>query len=198
MPHASSPSMSHRRFASRGRLGLVGFVLASLLAAIPVGAGADDFGVGPPNAGYRADSYIHTYCFDTGFDETTAARYAMGTSLDLDTDISDSEYSYCPSTVDVLWQEVNLAEGVRGSYSCRALNGNICDSAYVRLDVAEINEGSNDSWDTIKTACHEAGHSVGLIHGDLTDCMRNDEIPNTDVQYRRYNSHHKSHINGAY
>jgi hypothetical protein len=70
---------------------------------------------------------------------------------------------------------------------------------FTRGDPAEINIGNNDVEDLRKTLCHEVGHSVGLLHGALDDCMRNGEIPNTNVQYRRYNFHHRAeHINLEY
>jgi hypothetical protein len=73
-----------------------------------------------------------------------------------------------------------------------------CNAADVVLDPAEINIGDLNEEDTSKTACHEAGHSVGLTHGGNTGCMLNGPIPNGAVQFRRYSSHHIGHINAAY
>ena len=73
-----------------------------------------------------------------------------------------------------------------------------CTHSHVTLDPAEINIGGLDEEDTSKTACHEAGHSVGLIHGGVLDCMRNGEIPNGLEEWRTYEGHHRFHINSTY
>lgn len=166
--------------------------------ATPVSA--DTFGGGPPDEGFKADSALHTYCYGPNFnaDLQGHADYAMGTSLDADTDITGSKIA-CDASVDVEWLDANLPNGVTGQTVCTALNGNICLSYDVTLDPAEIDEGINDFWDRAQTACHEAGHTVGLRHGGTTDCMLSGEVPDTSVQYRRYNSHHKfDHINPNY
>jgi hypothetical protein len=171
-----------------------------LLLAAPSPVRGDTFGNGPPNEGYQADSALHTYCYGPGFNDNLEghADYAMGTSLDADTDIADS-FVACDASTDAEWLDMNLTDGNRGVYICTALVGSICFSSDVILDPAEIDEGTNDFWDRAKTACHEAGHSVGLRHGGTTDCMLSGEVPDTSVQYRRYNTHHRvDHINATY
>lgn len=189
---------------SRALLGILSMSLAiGGLLAQPGFATADDFAVGPPNSGYKGDSSIHTFCFGAGFDAALQnnANWAMGTSLDRDTDITDQFDTTCAQgATDVEWLDANLPAGVRGAYACQNMvNANTCNHAHVTLDPAEINIGSLDEEDTSKTACHEAGHSVGLTHGaGLTDCMRNGEIPNALEQYRTYNGHHIFHIDSTY
>jgi len=164
---------------------------------------ADDFAIGPPNAGWKGDSSIHTFCWGAGFDAALQnnANWAMGTSLDRDTDITDQfDVTCAEGATDVEWLDANLPAGTRGQYSCQVkVNADTCNHSHVTLDPAEINMGSLDEEDTSKTACHEAGHSVGLIHGAaFTDCMRSGEIPNGLEEYRTYNGHHTFHINSTY
>ena len=164
---------------------------------------ADAFGVGPPNAGWFADNATHTYCWGGGFNVALQnnAEYAMSVSLGNGTDITESFQGYnCTLATDVVWFDADLPEGVRGQYVCADfIGGDVCGQSTVTLDPVFLNQGDNDEEDTTKTACHEAGHSVGLTHSaTATDCMRNGEVPNADVQWRRCNQHHKDHINGHY
>ena len=89
---------------------------------------------------------------------------------------------------------------IRGSYQCIILSNGICNHSHVILDPAYLNGvGGDDDEDTTKTACHEAGHSVGLTHIDGgSDCMRNGELPFPDEIYYTFNPHHIAHINGAF
>lgn len=167
---------------------------------LPATVSADDFGIGPPTAGWYADSVIHTYCFSSSFnsDLENNADYAMQTSLQADTDIQ-YQFQTCATTTDVWWWDANLPGTTRGLHKCQVKsNPTTCDASYVTLDPAQINIGSDDEEDTHKTACHEAGHSVGLEHGGSIDCMLNGEIPNTLVQFRRYSGHHIWHIDVNY
>lgn len=178
---------------------LMGGLLALAVQTLP--AAADTFGHGPPDEGYEADSVIHTYCFEAAFDADLEehADYAMQTSIDVDTDVQDLFVGTCDSTVDVEWRDANLDPGVRGQYQCISLSGTICFASRVTLDPDELDEGFFDFWDRRKTACHEAGHSLGLRHGARKgDCMRNGEIPNTDLRWRRFNDHHIFHIDLTY
>lgn len=198
---ALRPLPSVLTLTQRSILALVVSWIAVAIVALP--ANADTFGGGPPDEGYEADSYLHTYCYGPGFDAglQSHANYAMDTSLALDTDMSSYRQSSCDTTTDVRWMDSNLQPaGVRGKYTCVALSSGICLRADVYLDPAEIDIGTNDFEDRRKSACHEAGHSVGLRHGDsVSDCMRNGEIPTTALKWRRFNEHHiDDHINVEY
>lgn len=123
----------------------------------------------------------------------------MNISLDSDTDVSDYFESCNHTTTDVEWLDTNLPDAIRGQYQCKVLNSGICNHSHVTLDPAELNIGIDDDEDTTKTACHEAGHSVGLTHvSGGSDCMRNGELPFPDEIYYTFNTHHISHINGAF
>ena len=127
----------------------------------------------------------------------------MNTSLDRDTDVTAVFDSPCDTTApstDVVWKDADLPAGTRGTTSCRIFNSaGHCDRNDVTLDPAEINIGSNDEEDTTKTACHEAGHTVGLMHGSgggdgrADDCMVSGE--STRVTY---SSHHRGHVNAYF
>jgi hypothetical protein len=175
--------------------------LSSLLLLLPPQqAAADAFNAGPPNGGYEADSANHLYCYGAGFDTGLRddADYIMQSALDTETGMSDTFESSCNSGTDVEFLDANLPPGARGSYVCTSLSY-VCWASEVTVDPAEINIGSNDTEDLRKTLCHEVGHSVGLLHGATDDCMLSGEIPNTNVQYRRYNYHHRwDHINVEY
>lgn len=188
-----------------GRRTAVLLVIAVSLA-IPVPARADNFGTGPPNTGWLADSSLHTFCYSVALEPQyhDNANYAFYTSLDQATDMNvrdDTGSSNCLTTADVFVFDANLAPGTRGTYRCvYFVGGNppVCDHSEVVVDPAEIFIGVNDEEDLTKSFCHEIGHSVGLTHGGNTDCMLNGEIPDAGVKWRSYDSHHKSHINTQY
>jgi len=173
------------------------------MIAIPTSAEAD---VVPCPSLRLADNEIHTYFYTTGFNSFRAvADYAMDT-LDSTTDM----VSQLPETpefcefrqTDVWWWSTNLAAGVRGQMSCAGwyTNGR-CWSYDIDLDFTELDQSSLDWEDRQKTACHELGHTLSISH-NTTDgagsCMISGEIPNANLQYRRYSSHHISHIAALY
>ena len=78
----------------------------------------------------------------------------------------------------------------------------ICIASDIELDFAELDDGPNDTsdddWeDRRKTAVHEVGHSIGLGH-DTISTMRQGEIPDTSLTWRRYSGHDITHINDEY
>lgn len=70
-------------------------------------------------------------------------------------------------------------------------DGDVCRSYRLRFDGSNIT--SFDDW--LQTTCHEIGHSVGLAHGNESDCMgtRHDE-----PRFRIYDGHHVDHINDLF
>ncbi len=181
---------------------LIVFVVLATLLPVSRALG-DPFDTGPPDGGWKADSKYHTYCYGAGLDAVLRddVDYVMQWSLDAETDMKDVFESTCnPNGTDAQFFDANLPGGVRGQYVCVS-RSIYCWAAELTVDPAQINIGSNDTEDLRKTLCHEVGHSVGLTHHDppYDDCMINGEIPDTSVQYRRYNSHHKiTHINVEY
>jgi hypothetical protein len=197
MVAAPQPEPLRKRLFRYAGLVVSGIVVGALATTL---ASADTFGNGPPTEGYISDSSVHTYCFGSGFNSDLEfhAQYAMGTSLDAATQMSD-QFEACSSATDVRWLDANLPGGTRGQYICTNL-GAVCFASDITLDPAEIDVGANDSQDRSKTACHEVGHSaVGLQHGSAkTDCMINGEIPGTTQQWRSFNAHHIGHINDTF
>lgn len=180
-------------------------VLSLVLLTLSVNpANADPFGTGGPDTGDLADSVIHTYCYSSAYEaqDRDNSEYAFWTSLDAATDMiarNDTGSTNCTTDADVCVQDGNLPAGVRGSHICISYaSAHVCNHSEVTVDPAEIFIGANDEEDLTKTLCHEIGHSVGLTHGGLTDCMRNGEIPDPGVVWRSYDAHHKGHINAAY
>ncbi len=162
---------------------------------LPAPALADTF----PGAagGIIADNATHTFCFATFPIDQSIATYAMD-NLDSQTIMTDFRDSSCTGSTDVWWWEVDLPAGVRGQENCVSfITSTKCDSANAKLDIAEIDIGSNDWYDRRKTSVHELGHSVGLGEG-TDDAMILGEVPSTSIQWRSYSAHHVSHINSAY
>jgi hypothetical protein len=150
------------------------------------------------------DSFIHTYCFTSGFSsgrDPGTGTYAMSI-LDSTTDMSISNFGACTdNTVDIWWWALDLAGTVRGQAECIFWSGSRCDSADVRIDFDQIDIGDNDIADRDKTSVHEVGHTIGLGHHSPAahNCaMISGEIPSLDIQWRRYHSHDISHINATF
>ncbi len=176
------------------RLFILLFMAICLGAIGPTTATADTFADNHHQG--LADSSIHTFCFILFEGDQNVATYAMSV-LDSTTDMSDSQIANCEMETDVYWQDIDLAGSLRGQYQCIFYNDTMCDSADVRLDWDELDKGSNDWEDRRKTAVHEIGHSVGTNH-DSVSAMITGEIPNTDIEWRRYSTHDINHINDNY
>lgn len=171
--------------------------LAMTICLATIGSATANADTSPNNHHHGlADSAIHTYCFILFEGDQNVAHYAMSV-LDSTTDISDLEVEPCEMETDVYWQDLNLPGSLRGQYQCIFYNDTMCDSADVRLDWDELDKGPNDWEDRRKTAVHEIGHSVGTNH-DSISAMITGEIPNTDIQWRRFSSHDINHINNSY
>lgn len=194
----------------RRGIGLAALAAFVSIIAVPARAQADEWGpVVAPDVLFYTDNSTLTYCFTQGFDPFRAVGdYAMST-IDSTTDLV-SQFPTTPQNcefreTDIWWLNFNLPAGVRGRAVCQwvaSWDDTLCKSDDLQIDIAEIDIGNFDWEDRRKTACHELGHAVGLQHGTSSgagSCMILGEIPNTNLQYRRYSSHHiNSHINVRY
>ena len=182
---------------------LVAGLVAALLA-IPAAANAQFPGNGDSTV---ADNDLHTYCYTSGFStDRSVASYAMSV-LDSTTDM-EALFPTSPATcayeeTDVWWWEIDHPAGTRGIRDCRDPNPvTICIASDIELDFDELDDGPNDTsdddWeDRRKTAVHEVGHSIGLGH-DTISTMRQGEIPDTSLTWRRYSADDLVDINGHY
>ena len=181
------------------RAGLVLAAAATLVIATALSVAADPWGTGTSDTGAHPDADPHTYCYSSsvGSDLRENIENAEWNAMD-PTAVNVNYQSSCDlsssSETDVVWRQAALS-GAYGSTYCEDFD-NHCDQFYSTLDLAAINVGANDEIDQTQTACHELGHTGGLTHGGSSgDCMINSgDNPPTDVQYRRYGEHHRSHL----
>lgn len=142
----------------------------------------------------------HTYCY-SGYvrtEERSVYYYAMDT-VRATTDLSVEYKPTCSSYTDIFWsRNGGLPPGTRGRWTCQQVYGNsMCSRASIQLDFTELRLGDDDWYDERKTAVHEAGHSLGFNH-DSSSAMISGEVPNRDLQWRRYSAHDLSHVNGRF
>ncbi len=183
----------------------ISFMLVSMIPASPLSA--DAWGTGSADTGAHPDGSSHNWCWGSGFDFALQdnVNSSMYYALDSPTEASVEFKANCKMSgdgeTDVVWFDANLPSGTRGMAFCEDYDGDVCDQYYVSLDPDEINIGTEDEADTTKTSCHELGHTVGLTHGSgggdgtVDDCLYSGERPNNNIQYERYSTHHKGHIN---
>ncbi len=181
------------------RVGLVLAASLTLTLGTALAAAADPWGTNTQDTGAHPDSDPHTYCYSSsaGADIRENISNMMWDAMDptaVNVDYnSDCDLSGDTET-DVVWRQGNLASATGSTY-CEDFDTR-CDQFYSTLDLAAIDVGDYDETDQSQTACHELGHTGGLTHGgSSTDCMINTgDTPPTDLQYRRYGDHHKSHF----
>ena len=155
-----------------------------------------------------ADSYVHTWSSQVGPRTHAAIEWSLYNSYDTtDLDIPDNEESHSGS-VDIWYHFADVAGGV-GVSSCQTWTGHVCAHWHVLFDDGDIGNYSNVA--LISLACHETGHTVGLMHqspavfddGNPTNsddenyrCMVTDSNPQNNSQY--VGTHNVGHINGYY
>lgn len=178
--------------------------------AVPTSAQADEWGpVVHPGVLFYTDNSTVTYCYTQGFNSFRAVADEGMRILDATTDLT----SQLPGTpefcefdqTDAWWWSVDFPGSTRGRTTCHLVapwDGTICQGHDIQMDFPQLDIGSNDPEDRLKTAVHELGHFLGLQH-DTPDgagsAMISGEIPNTNIQYRRWSSHHiNQHLNVRY
>jgi hypothetical protein len=181
------PSALHAKEPWMARDKLLAALAACALGSAALPGHADTF---PNNYDQAvADDSIADYCLTSSFTTDAYIAHDAMWTLDDTTDMSDS-YTLCYLYTDVWWYEENLDPGVRGQRTCFSYSSsNVCNSNDVKMDLAEIDVGSDDWYDL--------GHSVGLDH-DTESAMISGEVPSTASQWRNYSSHDIGHINTQY
>lgn len=157
-------------------------------AALAPLAQGDNYGNFDGSAGGKPDNSEHTYCFSnefTGGNSHEGGTYAMH-NLDDQTTMFDNQVPDCGANTDAKFHIAQL--GFDGQWTCVDSSGNYCLSSRLEFDHSSIT--SLNDWK--QTACHEVGHSVGLAHGDGSDCMG---TQHDDPNDREYDGHHVNHIN---
>lgn len=191
------------------RVSVAVVVVISIVILTPAASNADDWGHQDGNTGAHPDEGPHTYCYSSsvGSDMRQNVGWIEGGALRHGTQASVIRHSSCNWTgyqeTDAVWQNVNLTPGVSGVTPCQSWENGVvqsqCDQYYVKVDMAEVRRGSHDERDESQTICHELGHANGLTHGGASeDCMISTSEPPPALQWRRYGTHHRWHINGWY
>lgn len=150
----------------------------------------DFYGNNEGSSGLKPDNSQHTYCFAPDFDGDnphTGANYAMN-NLTNQTTMTDTKLPDCGDETDGIFHKAQLGAS-DGEWVCLdPRSGGYCGSSRLRFDAGNIT--SLNDWK--QTACHEVGHSVGLGHGNLSDCMGSSH---DEPDEREYDGHHVNHIN---
>lgn len=155
----------------------------------------------------RADNYAHSYWpGDLGPKMKTAVNASMNQSYettDLDVIYTDTPKFSGPGETDVIFDYIDLPGNTIGRTECEDVYDSLrCDQVYVFFDVPD--SIADDPTMLHALACHEIGHSVGLLHGDnaylqvpdsdpMLNCMRT-PVPR-DVAL---GGHNVGQINGVY
>jgi hypothetical protein len=189
----------------RDRIQIFAVVVAAVslttLSAAPILA--DPWGTDTADTGAHPDADPHTYCYGSGLASGAKPNIDAAEWDALDPTAANADYqSSCDlsssTETDVVWFTGNLSSGVRGEEYCEDYDTH-CDQFYATLDLGQIDgdDADHPEMGETKSACHELGHTAGLTHhDDGNDCMDSGPLVSTDLQYRRYSSHHIDHIAG--
>ncbi len=104
----------------------------------------------------------------TAIDATRTGSYDV---TDLGT-VSVEACDYTGSSeTDIVFRELSsLPSGAIGFVFCDdAVSSTRCDQHYAQFDAEDVAVSGFNNVDARKLACHEAGHSVGLLHAGLAD-----------------------------
>lgn len=152
---------------------LIGFVMLSAgLAAGPAEANFADAASGNCYYSYvrecYADSSNHNWSAEVGprmLDAIDATLYGSYHTTDLTIPPRDPHDGH----VDIWYHfdDADLPGGVIGLASCQTWSGHICDHWHVIFD-DEVIAGDSDQ-ELHALACHETGHTVGLMHPEIDD-----------------------------
>lgn len=134
---------------------------------------------------------------------TESAMVSMGYYTDINTS-KDSVLYYLDTDMH-LWIDNSMPSGVWGNVDCLSAADYLRCSAYnVRLHPA-LNNDTIRYNATKALVCHEAGHTVGLMHGeDAVPVQDNDDIDlgcmvsPIDGDLRTLGAHNNHQINSAY
>lgn len=150
-----------------------------------------------------ADNATHGFFYSNLKDTTRTAQNATRTNVYNPTDINTITVSTVTSTTDVVVYDNDYTTycgytwdgsgGLYGLTTCVSLNSaNECEKHEVRYDNSDLDPASAANREAM--ACHETGHTVGLLHRNTdTSCIAN---PFTGA--RVLSSHDRSHINANY
>jgi hypothetical protein len=141
------------------------------------------------------DGMPHSYVNDNLIPQHVIAMdYAMQTRLGAGTDIAVLKQTNSDPGTDVIARDENYGlydPPWQGRWFCSNYWNTSDGSTICNQGILQINQyyGISDSFMT----CHDAGHSVGLIHTTADDsCMSYDYLSSD------YNAHDKGHINARY
>lgn len=168
-------------------------VLLLILFAYSSTANGDNCPNCPFSKGCVPDNYEHTYCYGAnmaGNGLQNAAGYSMSNFV-TQTNYSKTYMNSCTNSTDVVFKRNDSMSGKRGRYTCmlpRSGADYICLRARVELNSTLLANTLNKN----KTACHEVGHSGGLIHGKPNDCMVSGTVYSGHIHYT---NHHVKHMN---
>lgn len=184
---------------------------ATIVTLVGPGAGATNFSGSSGGTGCYAnnmqDSSLMTYykqslttkmsnaVTDTVTNDVgpTTMSSSLLTSSNSATDViyNDGDYStYCGFD----WHPDDASDGfVIGIATCQSLAGTDCEQFHVYFDTSFTDNINDDFARTL--ACHETGHTVGLLHRESTGCMP----ANVPSNAHFFNTHDRTeHINVNY
>lgn len=192
----TSTRANGRRSHRRGRWGIV-VALACLLFSLTVHtAGALPYDARGADGGWRPDNNDHTFCLGVNpFPDEFFWNALHGmANLDDQTVMYDTYVGACTAVTDVVLTYVNSDRvGWAGYYTCdQANSANECERSTARINGYQM---FGQSWDYSATSCHEVGHSVGLSHGFVGNCMMPSAFTHNEWYFQFYDQDQVRQIN---
>ncbi|MFT3887357.1 MAG: hypothetical protein QM713_04235 [Arachnia sp.] len=158
-----------------------------------------------------ADNSLHTFWYESLTTASSSAVNWARTNIYNPTDIDTTNAAARTSSVDVIvhdagyvgawcggvwYSNPGATNGWVGYVTCESLYGNTCEQHYLFFDTDYM--GPQSTTNERSLACHELGHTIGLLHRNNQTGVTGGCMPSSVNGLTRLTDHDIAHITSNY